>query len=143
MNDQILSPKMLGYWDDDGLKEATDEPGIYCVYRAAKDPESGEMEVQELLHVGESGSARYGIQHDESRPRWEASLQPDEALWYAIGPCGKANRERLKAALINAHKPRLDADSPYLERFPFDRTTVHLYGRKEKLQAIFTVERQD
>lgn len=143
MNDQILSPKMLGFWSDADIAQATDEPGIYCIYRAAKDPETGVMEAQELLYVGESGSAHYGIQHDESRPRWEASLQPGEALWYSIGPCGKANRERLKAAMIHAHKPRLNHDSPYLERFPFDRTTVHLYGRKDKLQAIFTVERHD
>ena len=143
MNDQILSPKMLGYWSDEDIAQATDEPGIYCIYRAAEDPETGNMEVQELLYVGESGSARYGIQHGEARPRWESNLQPGEALWYSIGPCGRANRERLMAALIHAHKPRYNNDSPYLERFPFDRTTVHLYGQKEKLQAIFTVERLD
>lgn len=143
MNDQILSPKMLGYWSDEDIAQATDEPGIYCIYRAAKDPETGNMEVQELLYVGESGSARYGIQHGESRPLWEESLQPGEALWYSIGPCGRANRERLMAAMIHAHKPRYNHDSPYLERFPFDRTTVHLYGQKDKLQAIFTVERLD
>ncbi|MFO7648836.1 hypothetical protein, partial [Halomonas campaniensis] len=119
------------------------ESGIYCVFRAAKDPESGEMDVQELLYVGEHRSARYGIQHDEMREMWHAFPQPDEEIWYAVGLCGSANRERLAAAMINAHKPRFNGKSPYLERFPFDETTVHIYGKKHKLQSIFTVERQD
>lgn len=143
MNDQILSPKMLGYWSDADIAQATDEPGIYCIYRAASDPETGNLEVQELLFVGESGSARHGIQHGEARPEWEACLEEGEELWYSIGPCGRVNRERLMAAMIHAHKPRLNWHSSFLERFPFDRTTVHLYGKKEKLQAIFTVQRLD
>ncbi len=143
MTEQILSPKMLGYWTDANLKEAPDESGIYCVLRAARDPESEEMAVQELLRVGEHRSARFGIQNDETRDRWHAFLQPGEELWYSVGLCGKANRERLMAAMINSHKPRFNGHSPYLERFPFDETTVHLYGKKDMLQSIFTVMRQE
>ncbi|HSP59263.1 MAG TPA: hypothetical protein VLO12_13245 [Halomonas sp.] len=143
MTEQILSPKMLGHWTEAQLREAPDESGIYCVFRAARDPESEEMDVQELLYVGEHRSARYGLQHDEAREKWQAFLQPGEALWYSVGLCGSANRERLAAAMINAHKPRFNGKSPYLDRFPFDETTVHIYGNKHKLQSIFTVERND
>ncbi|MFY0990377.1 hypothetical protein [Halomonas sp. C05BenzN] len=143
MTDQMLSPKMLGYWTSDQLREAPDESGIFCVFRAARDPESGDMDVQELLYVGEHRSTRYGIEHHEERDRWQAFLQPDEELWFAVGLCGSANRERLAAAMINAHKPRFNSRSDYLERFPFDETTVHIYGKKHKLQSIFTVYRHD
>lgn len=141
MTDQILSPKMLGYWTDAQMREVPEDSGVYCVYRAARDPETGEMAVQELLRVGEHRNARHGIRNDETREKWLAFIQPDEALWYAVGLCGPANRERLAAALINAHKPRFNSKSEFLERFPFDETTVHVYGRKDKLQSIFTVQR--
>ncbi|PMR70383.1 hypothetical protein [Halomonas heilongjiangensis] len=143
MTDQMLSPKMLGYWTDDQRHDAPDESGIYCVFRAAQDPETGEMDVQELLYVGEHRSARYGLEHHEEQDRWRAFLQPGEELWYAVGLCGHANRERLAAAMINAHKPRFNSRSEYLDRFPFDETTVHIYGKKHKLQSIFTVDRYD
>ena len=42
--------------------------------------------------------------------------------------------------MINAHKPRFNNGSQYRDRFPFDETTVHIYGKKHKLQSIFTVE---
>lgn len=142
MTYQLLSPKMLGYWSDAQLSEVPDESGIYCVFRAARDPEHGEMEVQELLYVGEHRSARHGVRTDPTREKWLAFLQPGEELWYAVGLCGYTNRERLVAAMINAHKPRFNGRSEYLERFPFDDTTVHLYGKKHKLQSIFTVEHQ-
>lgn len=143
MSEQILSPKMLGYWTEETLQEVPDDSGIYCVFRAAIDPETEEIDVQELLYVGEHRSARYGLKHDELRDRWRAFPQPDEEIWYAVGLSGNANRERLAAAMINAHKPRFNADSEYLERFPFDATTVHIYGKKHKLQSIFNVERHD
>ncbi|MCA1769606.1 MAG: hypothetical protein LC652_06495 [Halomonas sp.] len=143
MSEQMLSPKMLGYWTEETLKEVPDESGIYCVFRAAKDPETGEMDVQELLYVGEHRGTRYGLQHDEHRDKWHAFPPPGEEIWYAVGLCGNANRERLAAAMINAHKPRFNSNSPYLETFPFDATTVHLYGKKHKLQSIFSVERHD
>ncbi len=143
MSEQLLSPKMLGYWTREQLHDTPDESGIYCVFRAAKDPESDEMDVQELLYVGEHRSARYGLEHHEDHDKWEAFLQPGEEIWYAVGLAGHPNRERLAAAMINAHKPRFNNHSEYRDRFPFDETTVHIYGKKHKLQSIFTVERQD
>ena len=143
MSDQLLSPKILGYWTLDELSEVPDESGIYCVFRAAHDPESGEMEVQELLFVGEHRNARHAVTHHGDHAAWRDFLQPDEALWVGVGLSGHANRERLAAAMINAHKPRFNLHSEYIEYFPFDQTTVHLYGKKDKLQSIFTVERHD
>ncbi|MCE8019788.1 hypothetical protein HOP51_06605 [Halomonas sp. MCCC 1A11036] len=140
MSDQLLSPKMLGYWTQDQLREAPDESGIFCVYRAARDPETNEMEVQELLYVGEHRSARYGLEHHPDCDEWHAFLQPGEELWCSVGLVGHANRERLAAAMINAHKPRFNNHSQYRDHFPFDETTVHVYGKKDKLQSIFTVE---
>ncbi len=142
MSDQLLSPKMLGYWTREQLHDAPDESGIYCVFRAAKDPETDDMDVQELLYVGEHRSARYGLEHHQDHDKWQAFLQPGEELWYAVGLSGHANRERLAAAMINAHKPRFNNASEYRDHFPFDETTVHIYGKKHKLQSIFTVERQ-
>lgn len=147
MSDQLLSPKMLGYWTLDQLAEVPDESGIYCVFRAARDPETDQMEVQELLYVGEHRNVFHGLRSHGDHHIWRAFLQEGEALWVAVGLCGHANRERLAAAMINAHKPRFNRRSPhlspYLDHFPFDDTTVHLYGRKDKLQSIFTVERHD
>lgn len=141
MSDQLLSPKMLGYWTQEQLREAPDESGIFCVFRAARDPETEQMEIQELLYVGEHRSARYGLEHHADQAKWQAFLQPDEELWYSVGLAGHANRERLAAAMINAHKPRFNNHSQYRDHFPFDETTVHIYGKKDKLQSIFTVER--
>lgn len=139
----LLSPKMLGYWSEAQVRDVLDESGIYCVFRAAKDPETEEMIVQQLLYVGEHRSARYGIEHHPDREEWLAFLKPGEELWYSVGLAGYTNRERLAAAMINAHKPRFNHRSQYLDRFPFNETTVHIYGKTDKLQSLFTVERQD
>src|SRR5699024_1620894 len=108
MVDQLLSPKLLGYWTFEQLDEVPDESGIYCVFRAARDPETAQMEVQELLCVGEHRNARHGLRHHADRHIWQAFLQHEEALWIAVGLCGYVNRERLAAAMINAHKPRFN-----------------------------------
>lgn len=143
ISNDLLSPKMLGYWADDQLREVPDDPGIYCVFRAARDPESQEMEVQQLLYVGEHRNVRYGLQHHPDKEMWRATLEPGEALWYSMGLCSHVNRERLLAAMIHAHKPRLNGASEYLDHFPFPETSVHLYGKKDKLLSIFTVEQKD
>jgi|GEM_PF-1265531 hypothetical protein len=143
MSGGLLSPKMLGYWSDAQLCDAPDVSGIYCVFRAARDPETEEMIVQQLLYVGEHRSARYAIEHHPDRETWLAFLKPGEELWYSLGLAGHANRERLAAAMINAHKPRFNTHSQYLDRFPFEETIVHLYGKTDKLQSLFTVERRD
>jgi hypothetical protein len=140
MSEQLLSPKVLGYWTREQLHDTPDESGFFCVFRAARDPETNEMDVQELLYVGEHRSARYGLEHHPDHDKWESFLQPGEELWYAVGLVGHPNRERLTAAMINAHKPRFNNGSQYRDRFPFDETTVHIYGKKHKLQSIFTVE---
>ncbi|MGR4067788.1 hypothetical protein OCT51_13470 [Halomonas sp. LR3S48] len=140
ISNDLLSPQMLGYWSDESLREVPDDSGIYCVFRAAKDPETNNMEVQQLLYVGEHRNVRYGLQHHPDKERWHAFLQPGEELWYSMGLSGHVNRERLAAAMIHAHKPRFNGSSEYLDRFPFPETTVHIYGKKDKLQSIFTVE---
>lgn len=139
----FLSPEMLGYWSDETLREMPDDGGIFCVFRAARDPESQEMKVQQLLYVGEHRNVRYGLQHHPDREKWRDTLEPGEELWYSMGLCSHANRERLLAAMIHAHKPRCNGASEYLDRFPFPETSVHLYGKKDKLLNIFTIEPKD
>lgn len=139
-SNEVLSPTMLGYWSDEQRHDAPDKPAVFCVLRAAEHPESGEMGPQELLYIGEHRSARYALEHHEDHDKWRDFLQEGEELWYSVGLTGNSNRERLAAAMINAHKPRFNSHSPYLDRFPFERTTVHVYGKSDKLQGIFTVE---
>jgi hypothetical protein len=141
MTSITLSPKMLGYWNDQTLREVPDESGIFCVLRAGPDPSGGDTVVRELLYIGEHRDVRYRIEHHEDRARWQACLKEGEALWYSVGLCGYVNRERLEAAMVHAHKPPLNRD--YLDTFPFDETTVHLYGKRDKLLAMFTLQRRD
>ncbi|WP_372613350.1 hypothetical protein [Halomonas sp.] len=70
MTDQILSPKILGYWTDEQRREIPDTSGIFLVLRAGIDPETKTVDVQELLYVGEHRSARYGVENDTARTRW-------------------------------------------------------------------------
>src|SRR5690554_7578303 len=102
------------------------------------------MDVQELLYVGEHRSARHGLQHDGHRDKWHAFPQPEEEIWYAVGLCGSTNRERLAAAMINAHKPRFNSDSPYLERFPFeDRKSTRLNSSHVRISyAVFCLKKK-
>ncbi|KAA0014314.1 hypothetical protein F0A17_01275 [Billgrantia pellis] len=139
----FLSPEMLGYWDEDSLREVPDDAGIYCVFRATRGSESQEREVKQLLYVGEHRNVRYALQHHPDKETWRDVLEPGETLWYSMGLCSHANRERLLAAMIHAHKPRFNGTSEYLDRFPFPETSVHLYGKKDKLLNIFTVEQKE
>lgn len=141
MMEITLSPKMLGYWTDEQLRDVPSESGIFCVFRAGPDLQSGEMAVQELLYIGEHRNVRHRLQYHEDRPKWQECLKEGEILWYSVGLSGYVNRERLVAAMIHAHKPRLNRE--YLDTFPFEETTVHLYGKRDKLLSMFTLERSD
>lgn len=141
MSDMLLSPEMLGYFTEDDLQEVPDDSGVYCVYKAGPDQKSGEMEPQELVYVGEGRDVRSCLIHHEDKERWHAGLKEDQALWFSVGLCGHANRERLAAALVHRHKPLLNHQ--YIDTFPFDRTVVHLMGKKGLLMNPFTVERKD
>jgi hypothetical protein len=139
----FLSPEMHGYWSDETLRDVPDDGGIYCVFRAARDPETQELMVQQLLYVGEHRNVHYGLQHHPDREKWRDSLEPGEELCYSMGLCSHVNRERLLAAMIHAHKPRFNGSSNYLDHYPFPETSVHLYGKKDKLLSIFTVEQKN
>ncbi|MGQ4880260.1 hypothetical protein ACOJCM_16970 [Billgrantia sp. LNSP4103-1] len=136
----FLSPEMHGYWSDETLRDVPDDGGVYCVFRAGRKPDSQDMEVQQLLYVGEHRNVRHELQHHPEKETWHKLLKPGEELWYSLGICSHANRERLLAAMIHAHKPPCNGASEYLDRFPFPETTVHLYGKKDKLLNLFTVE---
>lgn len=139
----FLSPEMLGYWTDETLKEVPNDAGIYCVFRASSGSEPQAKEVKQLLYIGEHRNVHHGLLHHPDREKWHDVLEPGEELWYSMGLCSHAYRERLWAAMIHAHKPRFNGASEYLDRFPFPETTVHLYGKKDKLLSIFTVEQKD
>jgi len=140
MSDQILSLKLLGYWTDEQLGEIPDMSGIFCVY-AGTAAGNGEPDIERLLYIGESGNVAQRIRHHECRDEWGSHLESGQVLCYSVAAATHVYRERLEAALVNVHKPPVNHD--YIDRFPFDKTEVHLRGHTDKLMSQFIVERHD
>ncbi|WP_346798573.1 hypothetical protein R5M92_05935 [Halomonas sp. Bachu 37] len=141
MSEMMLSPEMLGYFTEDDLQDIPDDSGVYCVFSAAEDTSSGEMDVKSLLFIGHHRNLRHAIMHHEDKAKWRDRLKEGEELWFSAALCSLANCERLEAALVYAHKPPLNRR--YVDTFPFDQTVVHVMGKKRLLMNPFTVERHE
>lgn len=128
-----------GYWTDESIKFLPEQPGIYCVYRAARATDGRRVILKELLYIGESDNVRERVTTHELRGAWREHLKTAEILCYSYSPV-LYDRNRAEAALIHQHKPPENTD--FLYDFPYEDTAVFLTGKTLLLLDCFAVLEQ-
>lgn len=126
-----------GYWKDEKANDKLPRyPGLFFAFEAR--PNTSGVTLLRLIYVGASDKVRDGIlafrkNFDEVRFLREGNILCYHAAWVAEA----ANRERMQAAFIYAHKP--PANDKFKYRFPYAETRIITEGQMGFLKEDFTV----
>lgn len=110
---------------------------MYCVYACTYSAETNRVSLRELIYVGESSDVRERLANHERLKDWKRRLRVGETLCYSVAEVSSDDRERAEAAVIYRHKPPCNTE--YVNRFPFENTTIQTSGRNRFLEAVFSV----
>ena len=133
-----------GYWVEEKWSSLPNEAGIYCVYAATRSERTNNLTKPRLLYIGEAEDIRKRVPQNpkDRRDKWKRKLTDEEILcvsYALIEP--ESARKRAEAAMINWHQPPCNKE--YKDSFPFPQTTIVTSGKKARLDAKFTVYRND
>ena len=126
-----------GYWLETHKTSVPEASGVYCVYAGTYRAETDKVTLRELIYVGESSNIRERLSNHERLKDWKQRLRAGETLCYSVAEVGSDGRECAEAAVIYRHKPPCNTE--YVNRFPFESTTIQTSGRNRFLDAAFTV----
>ena len=148
MRKEVMSQPLEfdGYWKV-GTTGVAACPGIYCIY--AWSPI--DVPSSRLLYIGEAENIEAHVEEDmdpsndiilrliyhgilENRER-EPFKGGDREFYFNAAKI-KKDRKRVKAAMINYHRPPVNEE--YVEEFPFEDTGVSVSGKIHRLDAEFT-----
>ena len=138
---QTYSIEFDGYWREINKGGVPAESGIYNVYTCTYNQSEKNVSLKKHVYTGESRNVKERISAHEKQGDWERHLKSGEVICYAVAKVAEANRVRCEAAIINKHKPPVNTE--YVNKFPFDQTTIKLSGKTEFLETNFTVYRKD
>lgn len=134
---KTISINFRGYWPEAKKASVPELSGIYCVYACTYSAETNRVSLRELIYVGESSDVRERLANHERLKDWKRRLRAGETLCYSVAEVSSDDRERAEAAVIYRHKPPCNTE--YVNRFPFESTTIQTSGRNRFLEAVFTV----
>jgi hypothetical protein len=128
-----------GYWREKNISSIPIYSGIYCVYSCEKI--KFRLMIDKLIYIGESENVNKKIKSHVKWNDWKKCLNENQEICFSFAPVKSSIRERIKAAIINYHKPQLNTE--YIDHFPFDKTTISTNGKNKFLKMKFSVERNE
>ena len=134
---KTISLNFRGYWLESHKASVPEASGVYCVYAGTYRAETDQVSLRELIYVGESSDVRDRLSNHERLKDWKRRLRAGETLCYSVAEVSSDDRDRAEAAVIYRHKPPCNTE--YVNRFPFESTTIQTSGRNRFLEAVFTV----
>lgn len=141
MADKTYSLTFDGYWRETQISGIPSGSGVYCVYTCVYNQNKNTVTLIKLVYIGESGDVNKRISTHEKWSKWLSHLNQGEQLCFNYAHVDADNRDRVEAALIFKHEPPVNDE--YVDRFPFDKTTIYTSGCNEFLHSSFTVIRKD
>jgi hypothetical protein len=106
------------------------------VYECTYNSEGNTVSLRRIIYVGEADNVNDRVKKHEKWPEWRRYCGAVNQICFSCAEIPKADRQRTEAALIFRHKPPVNTD--YVDRFPFDQTTIILSGRVDLLTKQFT-----
>ncbi|MDG7000777.1 MAG: GIY-YIG nuclease family protein [Nitrososphaerota archaeon] len=138
---KTISLTFDGYWRQKAIGGIPSKAGIYVVYEAFYNSQSGSVTLLKVIYIGESGDVNARIANHEKWPDWRKHCGPNNEICFSFAPVTSPDRERAEAALIYKHKPPVNDEYKY--SFPFDETTMSLSEETALLNTYFTLQRKE
>ena len=136
---KTISLEFDGYWLESGKKNVIDSSGIYNVYTCSFDKETDKVSLSKHVYTGESSNVRARLDDHEKQGDWEKHLKKGEQLCFSVCKVASTDRVRAEAAMIHKHNPPVNSE--YVDKFPYEETTIKLTGKKKYLASNFTVHK--
>ena len=137
MHARMFGMTFQGYWRDEHEQDLPSLSGVYCVYVCVDHPDTKEVQLTELIYIGETNDIRASIAIHEKHPLWKTHGNPGTDICYSYALVDPQDRERCAAALIFQHQPRDNQE--YRLAFPFGDTSISLLGQIRHLTPNFTI----
>lgn len=129
-----------GYTLELNIDSLPAKSGIYGVYVCVHNQNTDTVGLRELIYIGESSNVKERVETHEKWPEWRDELQEGEETCFNCALIsGQTDRERAEAAMIHEHKPTCNTE--YVDKFPFDTTTINTEGRNKFMKSHFIVHR--
>lgn len=141
MANKTFSVSFEGYWREEDKDSVPAKSGVYCVYECTYNSKSDKVSIHKLIYIGEARDVRDRVKNHEKKPLWKKHVRSGNELCYNFGDVESAYRDRVEAAFIYKHKP--PENTEYVDKFPFDDTTIEASGEAQELSTYFTVYRKD
>lgn len=119
--------KFNGFWLQSNLNTLPNQSGIYAVYRCVHRVLANEVDIKELLYIGQAQDVNDRISRHEKHPEFQKKLQYGEQICLAFAPLSLTDLDRVENALICTQKPPLNKD--LRDSFNHPSTTVEVSGR--------------
>ena len=138
MTEQTYNLNFKGYTLELNIESLPAKSGIYGVYACIYNQGADTVKLRELIYIGESNNIRERIEDHERWPNWWEELQEGEEICFNCASISaKTSRERAEAAMIYKHKPACNIE--YVDKFPFDTTTINTEGKNKFMKSRFIV----
>jgi hypothetical protein len=131
--------QIIGYYRDKNKNGIPEISGIYFVYTGTYHKYNDNVNLDQLIYIGESGDINNRIMNQEKYSEWSSYLKNDQELIFSYTEVDGTYRERLEAAYIYKHQPVVNTECK--ESFNYDKTRVISSGVTEFLDKDFTLER--
>lgn len=97
-----------GYWLERNKSHVPEKSGVYMVYRGKFNQEKNNVELYEIIYIGQSINMRDRIVNHDHIQAFEATLNFGETLCYTCAAIDEKDLDIVENALIIAQNPRLN-----------------------------------
>jgi hypothetical protein len=136
---KTISLEFDGYWREVNKASIPERAGVYLVYVCGYDPSEKGVTLDNLVYIGEAGNACERIDAHEKWSQWRKHVPEGSQVCFSFAGATSPDRERAEAALVYHHKP--SCNDEYLDKFPFEDTTVKSSGTCALLTKNVTVSK--
>jgi len=130
--------ELEGFWREDYLEFIPEISGIYVVYESYFDEEEDFLDFHRIIYIGESNNLKNNLLNHPDLNTWRAGLKVKNELSFAYTACDEKDRERIKSAYVNQHKPSFNHASEF--EFPFQRTVIISRGNLGLIEPVIDLE---
>ena len=124
---KTISLAFKGYRRDVNKGGLEEYSGIYCVYRCTYNATAKEVDLKELLYIGQADNIHDRLANHERLDDWKCHLEKDEQLCYSRARVDDEDtRLCAEAALIYHYKPC--ENTQHKDYFGYPKTKVSLSG---------------
>ena len=120
-----------------GIPEDT---GIYMAHRCIYDRVNDEVDLKEILYIGQSTNLRQRVKQHIEKKDFVSYHRPNETICYSYAPCDGRSIDAIENGLIYMQQPRANTllKDDYHHAMPVSFSCFGRYGRLKKQNYTIT-----